>query len=56
MKVVYDPDLLTEGQIIEVVEDAGFQASAQATKKATPVQKVTSSTDSASYDPPRLHH
>ena len=39
-QVLYDPQELTEGQIIEVIEDAGFEASVLRDYDAHPVLQV----------------
>ena len=40
LQVKYDPDLLTEGQLIEVVEDAGFDASIKLSTSGPQQDKV----------------
>ena len=39
-QVLYDPQELTEGQIIEVIEDAGFDANILRDYESQPVSQV----------------
>lgn len=40
LQVLYDPQELTEGQIIEVIEDAGFEASILRDYETQPILQV----------------